>query len=81
MDRFNHLLNMSDTIQKFEEKWDCWMKDNNIQDNAWLESMFQLCHKWCPVFTRDFLGGMQSKQRSEDMNALVKTGEKTFNFI
>lgn len=52
MKRFNTIFNMSDTIENFERDWDLWTKDNNIQNNALLESMFQIKRKW-----NNFFGG------------------------
>lgn len=56
MERFNKILNNSDTIEKFEHNWDMHMYI--------LESMFQLRRKWCPIYMRNnFFRGMQNTQK------------------
>lgn len=77
MDKFHHILNALETVDEFETKWAKWTLEYKVQDNKWLEYMFQIRKKWCPVYVMDLLFiGMQSTQQSKGMNALVKTKVK-----
>ncbi|CAL1380852.1 unnamed protein product [Linum trigynum] len=58
------------SIEEFEESWKNMIIEFNLENNEWLEELYQLAPKWIPVFVNDtFWAGMLSTQRSEGMNA------------
>ncbi|XP_042974103.1 protein FAR1-RELATED SEQUENCE 5-like [Carya illinoinensis] len=60
----------SHTIQEFERSWEELITKYNLQDNAWLKSLYDERTYWAPVFMKDvFWAGMSTTQRSESMNA------------
>ncbi|XP_057959186.1 protein FAR1-RELATED SEQUENCE 6-like [Malania oleifera] len=61
-----------DTLTKeaFESSWGCFIQKFNLQDNAWLSSLYEERSCWVPAFVREtFWAGMSSTQRNESMNA------------
>ncbi|KMZ76176.1 hypothetical protein ZOSMA_105G00030 [Zostera marina] len=77
MERFNKILNTSENINEFEKNWSSWATDNKLTENKWLKDMYTIRESWCPIYmTNHFFGGMQSTQRSEGMNSLVKLNVK-----
>ncbi|KAF5459929.1 hypothetical protein F2P56_019835 [Juglans regia] len=55
---------------EFDEHW-CRMLDTyDLNENAWLVSLYSDRHYWVPAYGRDtFWAGMSTTQRSEGMNA------------
>ncbi|KAF5454297.1 hypothetical protein F2P56_023973 [Juglans regia] len=69
----SHLLKCvydSQTIEEFEKCWEVLITTYNLQDNAWLQSLYAERMYWVPVFLKEiFWAGMSITQRSESMNA------------
>ncbi|KAG2670594.1 hypothetical protein I3760_14G093100 [Carya illinoinensis] len=60
----------SQTIGEFENSWDVLITTYNLQENAWLHSLYDECSFWVPVFLKEiFWAGMSTTQRNESMNA------------
>ncbi|XP_042950403.1 protein FAR1-RELATED SEQUENCE 5-like [Carya illinoinensis] len=84
----SHLLKCvydSQTIEEFEKCWDVLNMTYNLQENAWLQSLYTERTYWVPVFLKKiFWAGMSTTQRSESMNAFfdgyvhAKTNLKEF---
>ncbi|XP_060958556.1 protein FAR-RED IMPAIRED RESPONSE 1 [Cannabis sativa] len=55
--------------EEFEVTWDFFINDFNLQDNEWLNSLYEERNRWVPAFVKDtFWAGMSTTQRSESMN-------------
>ncbi|XP_042980096.1 protein FAR-RED IMPAIRED RESPONSE 1-like [Carya illinoinensis] len=72
-------------VEEFEGSWEVLIQKYNLQDNAWLKSLYAERMYWAPVFMKDvFWAGMSTTQRSESMNAFfdgyvhAKTNLKEF---
>lgn len=58
------------TVAEFETYWEDMIQKYNLEDNAWLSSLYEDKELWIPVFVKDtFWAGMSSTQRSESINA------------
>ncbi|XP_042950377.1 protein FAR1-RELATED SEQUENCE 5-like [Carya illinoinensis] len=75
----------SDTIEEFEGSWEVLITKYNLQENAWLKSLYAERMYWAPVFMKQvFWAGMSTTQRSESMNTFfdgyvhAKTNLKEF---
>ncbi|XP_042977104.1 protein FAR-RED IMPAIRED RESPONSE 1-like [Carya illinoinensis] len=75
----------SHTIEEFEVSWEVFIMKYNLQENAWLKSLYDERTYWAPVFMKEvFWAGMSTTQRSESMNAFfdgyvhAKTNLKEF---
>ncbi|XP_042380975.1 protein FAR1-RELATED SEQUENCE 5-like [Zingiber officinale] len=63
----------STTPDDFEKSWEGVIKCANLEKNDWLSSMYELRHKWVPVYFRHiFCAGMSSSQRSESSHSFFK---------
>ncbi|XP_042972763.1 protein FAR1-RELATED SEQUENCE 5-like [Carya illinoinensis] len=60
----------SQTIEEFENSWNVLITTHNLQENAWLHSLYDEREFWVPIFLKEiFWAGMSTTQRSESMNA------------
>ncbi|XP_059637753.1 protein FAR-RED IMPAIRED RESPONSE 1-like [Cornus florida] len=58
------------TYDEFERKWMELIKEYNLENNEWLNSLYKDRHRWVPVYVKcSFWAGMSTIQRSESMNA------------
>ncbi|KAG6664421.1 hypothetical protein CIPAW_02G091900 [Carya illinoinensis] len=76
---------MKNAIKEFEGSWEVLITKYNLQDNAWLKSLYAERTYWAPVFMKQvFWDRMSTTQRSESMNAFfdgyvhAKTNLKEF---
>ncbi|GJZ31529.1 FAR1 DNA binding domain, zinc finger, SWIM-type, MULE transposase domain containing protein [Tanacetum coccineum] len=55
---------------EFEREWEIMIKDFQLDDNKWLQDMFDIRESWIPAFLRDELmaGLMRTTSRSESEN-------------
>ena len=61
------------SVAYFEMKWQELLTAYNLQDNTWLQQLYDLREKWATVYRRDsFCANMTSTQRSEGMNNVFK---------
>ncbi|KAK8704318.1 hypothetical protein V6N13_047945 [Hibiscus sabdariffa] len=61
------------SIEEFEKKWEEIGVKYKLQEINWFNEMFDLRHRWVPVFFKgDFWASMSSTQRSESMNNFFK---------
>ncbi|KAF5471691.1 hypothetical protein F2P56_008464, partial [Juglans regia] len=57
------------TIEDFEKCWAEFINTYDLNDNAWLNSLYAERENWVPVFLKEhFWTGMSTTQRSESMN-------------
>ncbi|XP_062083677.1 protein FAR-RED IMPAIRED RESPONSE 1-like [Humulus lupulus] len=57
------------TREELERTWGLFINDFNLQDNAWLNGLYEGRNRWVPTFVKDtFWDGMSTTQRSESMN-------------
>ncbi|XP_042379924.1 protein FAR-RED IMPAIRED RESPONSE 1-like [Zingiber officinale] len=58
------------TSEECDSNWKKLIKEFNLEKNDWLNSLYEIRHKWMPVYVKDKLwAGMSTSQRSESMNA------------
>ncbi|XP_042460360.1 protein FAR1-RELATED SEQUENCE 6-like [Zingiber officinale] len=58
------------TSTECDSNWKKFIKEFNLEKNDWLNSLYEIRHKWMPVYVKDkFWAGMSTSQRSESMNA------------
>ncbi|XP_042954536.1 protein FAR1-RELATED SEQUENCE 5-like [Carya illinoinensis] len=58
------------TIEEFEKVWAEFISTYELQENGWLESLYEERKHWVPVFLKEhFWAGMSTTQCSESMNA------------
>ncbi|KAG6624753.1 hypothetical protein CIPAW_16G049800 [Carya illinoinensis] len=73
------------TKEEFEGSWELLITKYNLEENAWLKSLYAERMYWAPVYMKEvFWAGMSTTQRSESMNAFfdgyvhAKTNLKEF---
>ncbi|XP_042952293.1 protein FAR1-RELATED SEQUENCE 5-like [Carya illinoinensis] len=60
----------SQTCIEFEQNWQNVLNAYNLQENAWLSSLYNEWMHWVPVYAKDtFWASMTTTQCSESMNA------------
>ncbi|XP_042457631.1 protein FAR-RED IMPAIRED RESPONSE 1-like [Zingiber officinale] len=58
------------TSTECDSNWKKFIKEFNLEKNDWLNSLYEIRHKWMPVYVKDkFWARMSTSQRSESMNA------------
>ncbi|XP_042952232.1 protein FAR-RED IMPAIRED RESPONSE 1-like [Carya illinoinensis] len=55
----------SDTIEEFEGSWEVLITKYNLQENAWLKSLYAERTYWAPVFMKQFDNALRKKIESE----------------
>ena len=67
----NHPLNPA----QFEAAWDEMLDEFNLHERVTMQSLYNERRMWIAAYFKEvFCGTMQSTQRSESMNAVVKGG-------
>ncbi|XP_042396465.1 protein FAR-RED IMPAIRED RESPONSE 1-like [Zingiber officinale] len=57
------------TSTECDSNWKKFIKEFNLEKNDWLNSLYEIHHKWMSVYVKDkFWAGMSTSQRSESMN-------------
>lgn len=68
---FNYCVYKSLTVANFEERWKKLMIDYELHDHDWLQSLYEVKHKWIKAYTKNFFAArMTTTSRSEGMNSL-----------
>ncbi|KAI3866831.1 hypothetical protein MKX03_006721, partial [Papaver bracteatum] len=82
---FMEIIHDTQTPTQFEEAWEKMLKMYSLEDNEWLNKLYDEKERWIPCFLKNtFWDGMSSTQRSESMNAFfdgfvnAKTSLKQF---
>ncbi|XP_062006105.1 protein FAR1-RELATED SEQUENCE 5-like [Rosa rugosa] len=58
-------------IEDFEEQWKKLVEEHELEQNEWLQQLYEICESWVPVNNRrTFFAGMNTTGRSEGTNAL-----------
>ncbi|XP_042409875.1 protein FAR-RED IMPAIRED RESPONSE 1-like [Zingiber officinale] len=58
------------TSEECDSNWKKLIEEFNLEKNDLLNSLYEIRHKWMPVYVKDkFWAGMSTSQRSESMNA------------
>ncbi|XP_042988763.1 protein FAR1-RELATED SEQUENCE 5-like [Carya illinoinensis] len=75
----------SQNVEEFESSWEQLITTYNLEENAWLQTLYTKRAHWVLAFLKDtFWAGMSTTQRSESMNAFfdgyvhAKTSLKEF---
>ncbi|KAL8170442.1 LOW QUALITY PROTEIN: hypothetical protein V2J09_022246 [Rumex salicifolius] len=72
----NSAIHLKDTSQETSVMLDKY----KLQNNNWLERMFNIKEKWALVYGRDTLcADMTTTQRSENMNSLIKKYDRRYD--
>ncbi|XP_074346669.1 protein FAR1-RELATED SEQUENCE 5-like [Apium graveolens] len=67
---FNNCIYHSLTEEIFEDRWKALILKYKLEDNTWLQDLYNLKHKWIDAYTRNiFSAGQKTTSRSEGMNA------------
>lgn len=65
----SRLLHRCESVDEFESTWIEMIRDGDLASYKWLNRLYELHHKWSPVFSYDaFSVGIRSTQRSESTN-------------
>ena len=56
----------------FIEKWHELLAKYNLENNSWMANLYALRAKWAAVYRDSFTADMNSTQRSEGMNNVLK---------
>ncbi|GAB2281892.1 hypothetical protein Dimus_016456 [Dionaea muscipula] len=58
------------SVEEFEEQWENLVIKYQLQDNEWLQQLYEIRASWVPVYNRTtFFAGMNTTGRSEGMNS------------
>lgn len=56
-------------VEDFEREWKDMIKTYDLENNEWLQSLYEVRGRWVPVYLKNtFVAGMQTSQRSENVN-------------
>ncbi|XP_065847215.1 protein FAR1-RELATED SEQUENCE 5-like isoform X2 [Euphorbia lathyris] len=67
---FQRCIDMTDTIDEFESCWELLIKKYELEDNEWLQLMYDARQQWVPVYLRDtFFGEKSIMQGSDNINS------------
>lgn len=65
------------SAEAFEACWKLILDRYDLRENIWLQSLYQVRHKWIPAYTKDsFFAELSTSQRSQSMNGFFR---KHFN--
>lgn len=82
MREFGNIVWSSNSIEAFETGWKEWVSANGMESNDWLCSIYELRSQWVPIYLlRIFSAGMKTTQRSEGMNAFLRSRVTQFNTL
>ncbi|KAK1582750.1 hypothetical protein Q3G72_017880 [Acer saccharum] len=57
-------------IEEFEEKWKSLVIENKLENNEWLDHLYEIRASWVPAYNRSiFFAGMNTTGRSEGINS------------
>ncbi|XP_050378275.1 protein FAR-RED IMPAIRED RESPONSE 1-like [Argentina anserina] len=72
---FFHLIFAGFTPAEWEVSWQYFVAMNNLEDNSWINGMYEKKDRWAEAFFREvFFGGIYSTQRCEGMHKNMKIG-------
>ena len=82
MKKFNDIIWRSQNCLQFETEWSNWIVENNVKDNTWLKDIYGIRSQWVPIFFSEiFCAGMKTTQRSEGMNAFLRSRVTEYNTL
>jgi zinc finger SWIM domain-containing protein 3 len=56
----------------FNKKWNELLTNYSLEENSWMENLYELREKWAAVYRNSFTADMITTQRSEGMNNIFK---------
>ncbi|XP_021718619.1 protein FAR-RED IMPAIRED RESPONSE 1-like [Chenopodium quinoa] len=69
---FDKCLYGYDDEKEFDDCWNDMIQKYGLEEKEWFDRLYELRHKWCPVFSKDILcAGILSSQRSEITNRAI----------
>jgi hypothetical protein len=70
---FNYLVDFSLTPEEFEEGWEAMLQNHGVANHTDLAALYDIRKTWVPCYFRHcFFPFLQSTQRSEGFNAVLK---------
>ncbi|XP_072950357.1 protein FAR1-RELATED SEQUENCE 5-like [Typha angustifolia] len=61
-------VNESQSFEEFESSWKMLMNRYNLVDNGWLRTLYEIRHKWVPLYLKDkFFGELFGAPKLETM--------------
>ncbi|VVB09574.1 unnamed protein product [Arabis nemorensis] len=70
---FVNCITETDTPAEFEASWDSIIRRYYLEDNDWLQSIYNVRHQWVPVFIRDtFYGELYADEGSNMLNSFFQ---------
>ncbi|XP_074342488.1 protein FAR1-RELATED SEQUENCE 5-like [Apium graveolens] len=67
---FTNCIYHSLTEKVFEDRWQALILKYKLEDNTWLQGLYNLKHKWIDTYTRNIFSVVQkTTSKSEEMNA------------
>ncbi|WOL13205.1 protein FAR1-RELATED SEQUENCE 5-like [Canna indica] len=66
-------INLTETVEEFDSRWEFILDKYNLWDNAWLQSLNEVRHQWAPAYQKGmFFPEISAAQRSESLNKFFK---------
>lgn len=66
--KFNKCTYRSWTSEEFDKRWHKMLKQFDLTDDKWMQSLYEDRRKWSPAYTREvFLGGFCTAERSQSV--------------
>ncbi|XAR61496.1 hypothetical protein NMG60_11015938 [Bertholletia excelsa] len=67
---FQRCINVTETVEEFETSWEALLRKYHLEDNEWLQSMYNARQRWIPVYLRGtFFGETSITQSSDSINS------------
>ncbi|XP_039000496.1 protein FAR1-RELATED SEQUENCE 5-like [Hibiscus syriacus] len=67
---FQRCIKLTETVDEFESRWEFLLLQYGLEDNEWLQSMYNTRNHWVPVYLRNtFFGEMSVTQGTDSTNS------------
>ncbi|CAN6442617.1 unnamed protein product [Victoria cruziana] len=65
------VIQMSETVEEFEESWKTLCETYDFKENQWIHSQYKIRHKWVPAYLRNtFSGDVSTTERNDSINSI-----------
>ncbi|GJM98056.1 hypothetical protein PR202_ga15031 [Eleusine coracana subsp. coracana] len=73
-DELKRCVNGCDTVPIFDMLWDSILDKYSLRDDTWLQSLYEMRHKWVPAYlTNSFFAELSLAHRIDTVEQLLKT--------